>query len=202
MKTILNLALLLSSILFIQAANAESNFKSNSYLYPQKTAATQPIDAIFDTYSLVECRFKTPLFLDLYMSDIEDTNVTLSNNILSIDNQQRMDLDPKITTGNDTLRFTGVKAMKTFERKTDKKKESVWSIDIDVFKHDMHILRFAKFGIDDYEEGIDYAGFYYIVKGPPSVTIPKLKKLAPNNDLGSVAIEKTAGNNTRVRCIF
>lgn len=194
MKTILQVFIVLSSIFFIQPAISDSNYSKNSL--------TRPISAIFDTYTLVECRFKTPLFLDLYTYGLNDESPTLSSGVLRLDYPKREAFNPEITTGYDTLRFTGVKAIKTFERKDEKQDESVWSIDIDVFKHDIHILRFAKFGIDDYEEGIDYGGFYYIVKGLPSVNIPKLKKLTANNDLGAVGIEKTAGNNTRVRCIL
>lgn len=44
--------------------------------------------------------------------------------------------------------------MKNFERKTTDYNEFVWSMDINVHKYDIHILKFAKFETDDLIKGL------------------------------------------------
>ena len=169
----------------------------------QHDTAVKPISEIFDKDVLVGCNFRSPYFIDFYMSNFDSSDKRLISNILHIDNRQRTNLDTNITTGLNTLRVSGIKDMKDFKRNTDARDESIWSIDIDVYKHDMHILRFAKFGIDDHIEGVDYGGYYYVVKGSPQYVIPKLRQLDPTVKLEEhMTVEKTKGNNTRVRCIF
>lgn len=64
MNIILQLIIVLSSLFFMQPAISDSNYS--------KHTLTNPISDIFDTYTLVECRFKTPLFLDLYTYGLND----------------------------------------------------------------------------------------------------------------------------------
>ncbi|WP_145952502.1 hypothetical protein [Psychrobacter sp. DAB_AL43B] len=137
------------------------------------------------------------------MSNNKSEEKRLVGDVLYIDNSERVNLKPSITTGTKTLKISGIKAMKNFKRKTSDYNEFVWSVDIDVHKDDIHILRFAKFETDDLIRGLEYSGYYYIIKGLPNINIAKLKNLNNNNkELENIKIEKTEGDNTRVRCIF
>lgn len=168
----------------------------------QSSSDITAISDIFDNDVLIDCRFRSPLFIDLYMSNNKSEEKRLVGDVLYIDNSERVNLKPSITTGTKTLKISGIKAMKNFKRKTSDYNESVWSVDIDVHKDDIHILRFAKFETDDLIRGLEYSGYYYIIKGLPNINIAKLKNLNNNKELENIKIEKTEGDNTRVRCIF
>lgn len=168
----------------------------------QSSSDITAISDIFDNDVLIGCRFRSPFFIDFYMSNNQSEGKRLVDDVLYIDNSNRANLKSNITTGIRTLKISGIKAMKKFERKTTDYNEFVWSVDINVHKDDIHILRFAKFETDDLIRGLEYSGYYYIIKGLPKINAAKLKNLNQNKELENIKIEKTEGNNTRVRCIF
>lgn len=177
----------------------------NTSMSKQALQSSSNIIAISDIFNndvLIGCRFRTPFFIDLYMSNNKSEGKRLVGDVLYIDNSKRVNLKPSITTGTKTLKVSGIKAMKNFERKTSDYNEFVWSVDIDVHKDDIHILRFAKFETDDLVRELEYSGYYYIIKGLPNINIAKLKSLNKNKELENIKIEKTESDNTRVRCIF
>ena len=171
----------------------------------QSSSNITAISDIFDNDVLIGCRFRTPFFIDLYISNNKSEGKRLVSDVLYIDSSKIVNLKPSITTGTKTLKVSGIKAMKNFERKTSDYNEFVWSVDIDVHKDDIHILRFSKFETDDLVRDLEYSGYYYIIKGLLNINIAKLKNLNQNKDLENIKTEKTEKteiDNTRVRCIF
>ena len=139
----------------------------NTYTSRQVLQSSSDITAIsdiFDNDVLTDCSFRSPLFIDFYMSNNKSEGKKLVGDVLYIDNSERVNLKPRITTGTKTLKISGIKAMKIFKRKTSDYNEFVWSVDIDVHKDDIHILRFAKFEKDDLKRGLEYSGYYSLIQ--------------------------------------
>lgn len=96
------------------------------------------------------------------------------------------------------IRLTDVKKISRSTREKNGMHDTYVALDIDAFVGDIHVLRFANFGLDDIDDGTESAGFYHIVKGSPAAV--KKKLIRRGVDLNNIWLQKTVGNNTRIRC--
>lgn len=182
---------------FLVKITALSLADSNTHASPHKTfSPIYPIDKLVDNDFLVECRFTSPYVMSFYAGS--DKSYAKDGVLSYPNNRGRQANNPYYDY--DVFRFSGVKALKRFTRSSDGLYEEITSLDVDVYAHGMHILRIASYGANDIEEGIEHAGYYYIVKGSPQQVLPILNRL--KEDISDINAEATQGGNTRVRCMF
>lgn len=106
---------------------------------------------------------------------------------------------PKIknnTLTTDSFVLTGIKKLSKINRRYKDTYEEILSYDIDVFYHNLNILRFAVYGLQ--VDGTESAGFYYVINGKPQEVSNKLIKAGV--DLNYLEIEETPAHHTRIRC--